>query len=79
MVNSNSLYGCKPDSSLGKKYANSDTRGRFSNPFVSPSSLSAKMAYNLHHLHMLFCNCREEINLNDSPWFLPIITLLYPK
>jgi hypothetical protein len=53
--------------------------GKFSNPFVSPFLLSAKMVYNLHHLHILFYNCKEEINLKDTPCFLPTISLLCPK
>jgi hypothetical protein len=79
IVKSNSRSGSKPGNYSGNMFANSCTTGRFSNPFTSTFSFSAKIAYKLHPLRILFYSYREEINLKDTPWFLLSTNLLRPK
>ena len=79
IVNSNYLFEGKPGSSLGKTLENYDTTGNSSNISVSPFLLRDKMAYNLHPLCIFFFNCREVINLSETHWFFPIITLFCHK
>ena len=79
IANSNYLFKGKPGSSLGKTLENYDTTGKYSNIFVSPFLLRDKMAYILHPLCIFFFNCREVINLRDTPLFIPTITLLFHK
>jgi hypothetical protein len=79
MIKSSSLSGGKTSSSSKNTFAKSNTTKRFYNLSASHFSFSDNMAYNLHPLHILFYNCREERNLKDTPQFLPTITLLCPK
>ena len=79
IIKSISLLGGKHGNSYGNTSTHSHTTGRFSNPFSSPFSFRAKISYNWHPFCMLLCSCREEVNLKDTLWFLPTITVLCPK
>jgi hypothetical protein len=78
IANSNSLSGRKPGNSSRNTSANSHTTERFSNPSTSPFLFSTNIAYNLNPFPMIFCSGREDMNLKETPWFLPAITLLCP-
>jgi hypothetical protein len=79
IVNSNFLSGGKSGNSYRNTCANSHTTRRFSNPSASPFSFITNISYSFHHLRILLYRCRKEINLKDTSWFLPTITVLCPK